>query len=476
VKTKSRILVVDDELFFRSVLKNALEDQYDIIEGENGEDAISHARALKPNLIIMDVEMPVKDGIDACRILKENAETRKIPVILFTSLSKKEDIARGLKVGADDYITKPMCLPEILARVGAHLRPKDYYVDLEQNDLILLLELAENISAIRNPMTILHLIVDKMAGMIGNARCSIVSINNEGVLFVKASSDLALHEDIKLELCRYPEISQALNSKHPVIINDIKNDPLMAPVRTQIEGLNFNSIVVIPVIKKESVIGTFLLRMATPLSDGVTKRIHKLCQLVANLSANALETAILFERTQTAQEYFEEMSIRDGLTKLYNHQHFYSCLEKEFSKASRYGTPLSLVFFDIDNFKRINDNYGHTYGDMVLGTIGQLTNSIARQSDIPARYGGEEFAIVLPNTPSEGALEVANRLGSIIREYQFEGLDGEQITISSGISTFTENNVQSCDQLVQLADKAMYSAKLLGKDRTSKEGMLSSCA
>jgi len=476
VKTKSKILVIDDELFFRSVLKNALEDQYDIIEGENGEDAISHARALKPNLIIMDVEMPVKDGIDACRLLKENPETRKIPVILFTSLAKKEDIARGLKVGADDYITKPMCLPEILARVGAHLRPKDYYVDLEQNDLILLLELAENISAIRNPMTILHLIVDKMAGMVGNARCSIVSINNEGVPFVKASSDLALHEDIKLELCRYPEISKALNSKQPVIINDIKNDPLMDSVRTQIKGLNFNSIVVIPVIKKESVIGTFLLRMASPLSDGVTKRIHKLCQLVANLSANALETAILFERTQTAQEFFEEMAIRDGLTKLYNHQHFYSCLEKEFSRASRYDTPLSLVFFDIDNFKRINDNYGHTHGDMVLGKIGQLTNSIARQSDIPARYGGEEFAVILPNTPSEGALEVANRLGSIIREHQFEGLDGEQVTISSGTSTFIENNVQSCDQLVQLADKAMYNAKLLGKDRTSQEGMLSSCA
>ncbi len=337
-----------------------------------------------------------------------------------------------------------------------------------KDDLILLLELAENISAIRNPMTILHLIVDKMAGMIGNARCSIVSINNEGVPYVKASSDLEIHEDIKLELCKYPEISKALNSKQPVIINDIKNDPLMDPVRTQIEGLNFNSIVVIPVIKKESVIGTFLLRMATPLSNGVTNRIHKLCQLVANLSANALETAILFERTQTAQEYFEEMSIRDGLTKLYNHQHFYSCLEKEFSRASRYDTPLSLVFFDIDNFKRINDNYGHTHGDMVLGTIGQLTNSVARQSDVPARYGGEEFAVILPNTPSEGALEMANRLGSIIREHKFECLDGEQVTISSGTSTFTENSVQSCDQLVQLADKAMYKAKSLGKNRVSQ--------
>ena len=468
MKTGLKILVVDDELFFRSVLRDALKDQYDIIEGENGEEAISLAKAQKPNLIIMDVEMPIKDGIDACRALKESAETRKIPIILFTSLAKKEDIARGLKVGADDYITKPMCLPEILARVGAHLRPKEYYADLEQRDLILLLELAENISAIRNPMTILHLIVDRMSDMIDNARCSIVSIKDDGVPYVKASSDLEIYEEIKLELCNYPEISKALDTKQPVIINDIKNDPLMDSVRAQIEGLNFNSIVVIPVIKKESVIGTFLLRMATPLPDGVTKRIHKLCQLVANLSANALETAILFETMQTAQEYFEEMSIRDGLTKLYNHQHFYSCLEKEFSRASRYQTPLSLVFFDIDNFKRINDNYGHTQGDTVLREIGKLTKGVARLSDVPARYGGEEFAVVLPNTNSAGALVVATRLGSIIREHQFECLDGEQVTISTGTSSFTGNSVQSCDQLVQLADKAMYKAKLLGKDRISQ--------
>lgn len=468
MNTGLKILVVDDEFFYRNILKDALKDRYDIIEGENGEDAITLAKARKPNLIIMDVEMPIKDGIDACRALKESPETRKIPIILFTSLSKKEDISRGLKVGADDYITKPMCLPEILARVGAHLRPKDYYSDLEPRDLILLLELAEHISAIRNPMTILHLIVDKMSDMVDNARCSIVSINDDGVPYVKASSDLEIHEEIKLELCKYPEIGKALDSKQPVIINDIKNDPLMDSVSAQIKGLNFNAIIVIPVIKKESVIGTFLLRMATPLSDGVTKRIHKLCQLVANLSANALETAILFERTQTSQEYFEEMSIRDGLTKLYNHQHFHDCLEKEFSRAGRYHTPLSLVFFDIDNFKRINDTYGHKHGDMVLSAIGKHTKSIARLSDVPARYGGEEFAIVLPNTTSEGALGMANRLGTLIREHTFECLNGENVTISSGTSTFTDNSVQSSDQLVQLADEAMYKAKALGKDRISQ--------
>jgi two-component system cell cycle response regulator len=243
----------------------------------------------------------------------------------------------------------------------------------------------------------------------------------------------------------------------------------MASVKVQIESLNFNSIVVIPVVKKESIIGTFLLRMASPLSDGVTKRIHNLCQLVANLSANALETAILFERTQTAQEYFEEMAIRDGLTKLYNHQYFYTCLEKEFSSASRYKTPLSLVFFDIDDFKRINDIYGHTQGDSVLREIGEITKNIARLSDVPARYGGEEFAIILPNTSSEGALKMATRINQIIRTHTFASLDGHQVTISTGTSTFTDNNVQSCGQFLQLADKAMYKAKSLGKDRISQD-------
>jgi diguanylate cyclase (GGDEF)-like protein len=171
---------------------------------------------------------------------------------------------------------------------------------------------------------------------------------------------------------------------------------------------------------------------------------------------------------KTAQAYFEEMSIRDGLTRLYNHHHFHNRLEKEFRRADRYHTPLSLVFFDIDDFKRINDNYGHTHGDTVLRGIGKLMRSVARESDVPARYGGEEFAIVLPNTTSEGAMEMATRLSSLIREYKFKCLDGEQITISSGVSTFVDKNVQSYGQLVQLADEAMYKAKSLGKNCISQ--------
>ena len=466
--TKKKILIVDDELFFRNVLKEALSDRYDIIEGENGDEAISLALEHKPDLMIIDVIMPGRGGIDVCKVLKQKPETRKIPIVLFTSLSKKEDIVLGIKAGADDYIIKPMCLPDVVARVDAHLRTKDYYSDLEHQDLLLLLELSEKISAIRNPMTILRLIVDKVSTIIDVARCSIVSISSNGDIYVKASNDLDENEQIKLDPYKYPEIKKSLESKKAVIINDIKNDPLMNSVREHVGELSYNSIVVIPIIKKESIIGTFFLRTASPLKDGITERICKVCQLVANISANALENAILFDSMKTAQEYFEDMSIRDGLTKLYNHRHFYQRLEEEFSRAARYNEPLSLIFFDIDDFKRINDNYGHIHGDEVLKKIGLVMTSVARESDLPSRYGGDEFAVILPNTSAKGALDVAKRLSTTIKEFKFDALNHEKVTISVGVATVVDKEVESFDRLVWLADGAMYKAKAQGKDHVAQ--------
>ena len=465
--SRKKILIVDDETLFRELLKEALNKRFDIIEGKDGNEALSLCRQHTPDLVILDIEMPFRDGIEVCKLLKEDPKTRKIPIILFTGRTKKKDMVLGLKAGADDYITKPIYIPEIMARVDAHLRSNDFYSDLEQKDLRFLLEITENISVIRNPMTILRLIVEKVAEIVDVARCSIVSLNEAGDVVVKASSDFCGHDELKLDLSKYPEIQKALESKQAVIVNDIKNDPLMAGVREQTHELDYNSIIVIPVVKKESVIGTFFLRTASPIKDGITDRIYNLCQLIANISANALENAILFESVQAAQEYFEEMAIRDGLTGLFNHRHFYDRLEEEFSRASRYKAPLSLVFFDIDDFKRVNDTFGHARGDQVLKKIGQLLKTVARESDIPARYGGEEFAVILPNTDVDGALDVANRIHAVIREHKFEHLDEEQITISTGVSTYKNNNLQSLNELVQIADSGMYRVKREGKDKVA---------
>ncbi len=462
---KKSILIVDDEVFFRAILKDGLSDSYDVIEAENGEEGIALALAYKPDLIIMDVEMPVMSGLEACEALKGKAETRKIPLIMFTALSKKNDIVRGLQAGADDYVSKPVSLPEILAQVDAHLRTTDYYAELEHSDLLFLLQLSEKISAVRNPMTVLQLIVEKMSNIIDVARCSIVSVNDNGAATVRASSDFAGNEELGIDVRKYPEIKKSLETKQVIVVNDMRNDPLMTSVSKKIESLHYNSIIVVPVIKKESVIGTFLLSTASSNAHGITERINKLCQLVANISANALENAVLFRSMKTISEYFEEMAIRDSLTLLYNHRQFYSRLEEEFSRSERYNAPLSLVFFDLDDFKGINDTFGHALGDTVLKQVGGILQTVARESDVAARYGGDEFAILLPNTAREGAMDLANRLRSIIAKHEFKDLRQKQVTISIGLSTFDGENVQSFDQFVRLADEAMYSAKAQGKDQ-----------
>ena len=118
-----KILLVEDSATLRYAMRNyIIEAGHTPLIAQSGEEALQMLETTPVDMIIMDVEMPVKDGIDACRMLKENAETRKIPVILFTSLAKKEDIARGLKVGADDYITKPIKPKVLVSKIKALLR------------------------------------------------------------------------------------------------------------------------------------------------------------------------------------------------------------------------------------------------------------------------------------------------------------------------------------------------------------------
>jgi two-component system cell cycle response regulator len=331
----------------------------------------------------------------------------------------------------------------------------------------MLLELSETISVTRNPNAILRLIVRKMSKIIDVERCSIISFSKER-LVVKASNDLEKGREIKLDINRYPELRASIETKKDVIINDIKTNPLMASVRVYTKGLDYNSIVVIPLLKKESVIGTFLLRTVSTEKGGVSERVYKLCHLVANIAATALENATLYESMKNAQEYLEEISIRDDLTKLYNRRHFYRKLRNEFSRVERYGEDLSLVFFDIDDFKKINDTYGHAQGDKLLIQIGSLLKNLSRECDLPARVGGDEFAMLLPSTNKSGALNLAQRIYKTIQGQKIEGLDNELISISVGVSSCIDNKVKSAEELVKLSDDAMYQSKTNGKGQVSQ--------
>lgn len=466
---ESRVLIADSDISVRRSIKTALESRYHVIEAKHGFEAVRLADTLTPDLIIIDSEIPGMTEIDICKRLKDLKHTKNIPLILISSHTKKEKIIFGLQAGADDYLTKPINPIDVLVRVDAHLRYKNFYNELERGDLQLLLELSDSISVLRNPMTILRMVVERVAGIIGVDRCSIVGINDNNDFTVKASNDLEMQEEIKLDLSRYPEIYKAHETRSAVVVNDTTSDPLMEPVRSQMKARGLNSIFVVPIIKKDSVIGSLFLGTATKLQEGISDRTYKLCHLVANICANALENAILFESIKTAEDIFEELVIRDGLTRLYTHRHFFDLLEKEFSRTFRYKTPLSLISFDIDNFKRINDKYGHMRGDTVIKQIGRVIIDVIRDNDVAARYGGEEFVVLLPNSSNDGALQLAQRIRILISELEHAGID-ERVTVSAGVSTYAGDSPQPFDQLVQWADHALLKAKKQGKNKVVSYG------
>ncbi len=459
------ILIIEHESFSRTFLDDNLDRVYHVFAAASGAEAIVLAQHQPLDLILLDIDMPEGNGAEICSLLKENIATKYIPLILLCSCSQKEEIINGLHAGADDYVTKPICGSELRARIDTHLRTKDYYADLEKKDLLMLLELSEIISVTRNPKRILTIIVEKMVATIDVSRFSIIALNDSGELIVKASSDLPDNREIKIDLEKYPEIERALTTQRPVVVQDIRKDSLMDSVRDKIQGLSDHSIFVTPIIKKQNVIGTFFLRTASPIKAWVSPRIFKLCQLVANISGNALENAVIFEAIHSQRRTLEELAFRDGLTGLHNHQHFHIRLEEEFSRAQRYAMPLSCVFVDIDCFKHINDCLGHVTGDVVLKQIGRLITKILRKSDIAARYGGDEFAVLLPNTSRRGAVNFAKRLEKKIGELSIQQLSGTRVSISIGVSTYHGENELSCQDLLNHADEAMYAAKQAKKQK-----------
>jgi len=172
------------------------------------------------------------------------------------------------------------------------------------------------------------------------------------------------------------------------------------------------------------------------------------------------------------EEELRTLSITDGMTQLYNRRHFETISQKEVDRVYRSGARSTLLILDVDHFKQYNDTYGHTEGDVVLKTLGELINKSFRAGDTGFRFGGEEFAVILPDTSAETALMPAERLRTQVEAFPFMPAGAKEpvsVTISIGIAEFTAGRV--LDEVIRLADAAMYEAKKVGRNHTviSKE-------
>jgi diguanylate cyclase (GGDEF)-like protein len=187
---------------------------------------------------------------------------------------------------------------------------------------------------------------------------------------------------------------------------------------------------------------------------------------VSTLGSFAAQASVAVENVLLHKEA-QRLSITDGLTGVWNRRYLQLTLTKEIERGQRFGRPLSVLMMDIDHFKNVNDAHGHQVGDEVLVELTRRAMSTIRgQIDALARYGGEEFVVVLPETPSDGARVVADKIRAVIRHRPFveEGNTSVPLTVSIGVASFPEDGA-TADELIRAADLAMYRAKEAGRDR-----------
>jgi diguanylate cyclase (GGDEF)-like protein len=180
--------------------------------------------------------------------------------------------------------------------------------------------------------------------------------------------------------------------------------------------------------------------------------------------------AVVSVENATLHETVERQAVTDELTGLANVRAFHTILEREIERSRRFRTPLALVMLDLDHFKQINDEYGHQQGDEVLSTVADVLRDFSRDIDAPARYGGEELAVVLPQTDSEGAEQLAERMREAVERLEVRRVDGEgslRLQASFGVASLPESAVDR-GGLIAAADAALYRAKRAGRNRVER--------
>ena len=315
----------------------------------------------------------------------------------------------SLNADIEDRISSAMM--RLTALHAGALESREQSVSVEKNDLLSILDILKAISSKRHAHDILFVFVEQIARIIPIDRCSIVRVwEEEAKGQVLVSHENENLRDCVIKLDKYPELAAAISTGEMLTINDVATHPLTQEVSGMLQKAGIASLLVLPIVRRDKQVGTLILRAARR-HGAFTLREISFFQIVTEAAANALERAHLFESIQVANERLEQLAITDSLTGIYNRRYFHERFEHEFARATRYHIPFSCVMFDIDDFKKINDTYGHQAGDQALQIIADRIKSCLRSADTVARVGGDEFIVVLGDLASnEDAGNVASKI------------------------------------------------------------------
>ena len=380
------------------------------------------------------------------------------------SISRKED---NSDFTAEDYkyINQVFsCIEPILRKFIKNKEQENKIMDLNKtlHNLSILYNISQAVNFIDDLKRLISVILDKAIETVNAEKGSLMlydpADNTLQVKVVYGLKDKKHENDINNGIIECQKMKpesgiagKVFTEKKSIITNLGGQDPRF----NQLSGgdSNVSSLICVPLIAKGECIGIINIKNK---KNGklFNKKDLEFVEALANQAAIAVDNAQLYE-----------LATKDGLTKLYIHRHFYFLLESEIKRVQRYHHVLSLLMLDIDNFKHVNDTYGHLVGDMVLKEIAATIQKTIRHVDIPARYGGEEFTIILPETAALNAVTIAERLRKKISEIEVKVDDNTIIrpTVSIGIAEYP-NAADDIKDLIDWADKALYVSKENGKN------------
>ncbi|OAE37491.1 MULTISPECIES: PleD family two-component system response regulator [Agrobacterium] len=448
----ARVLVVDDIPANVKLLEARLVAEYfDVITAEDGFKALAICDDEQVDIILLDIMMPGMDGFEVCEKLKSNPKTAHIPVVMVTALDQPSDRVRGLKAGADDFLTKPVNDLQLIARVKSLVRLKAV-----SDELRLRAETARQIG-IEEMLRSDGLMQTPGRVLVADGRAS---SQERIVRALKPIADVDAVTEPQSAL-----LKAASNPFELVIVNSNFEDYDPLRLCSQLRSLERTRFLPLLLVAEQGADDMVARALDLGVNDYILRPIDP-NELVAR-TLTQIRRKRYNEHLRLNLQHTMELAIVDALTGLNNRRYLDNHLKILFDRAAVRGRPISICMTDIDRFKLVNDTYGHDVGDEVLREFATRIRSTVRGADLACRYGGEEFVVVMPDTPMELAASVAERLRSIVEDKPFyvRSIDRQlSITASLGIAT-SSGAFGTPDEILKQADRALYEAKHTGRNR-----------